>query len=738
MVHHPVPMRVQISTIYALILGLTVAVASSLSAQTASETPSPASYGSDVFLNPVVVHGDKDDPFFAHSASSATKTETPLLDLPQTVNVVPRDLFSLQGARSLEDALLNVAGVSPSVGDGQRDQVYIRGFSAQYDQYLDGVRDDAMYFRDLANIDRIEVLEGPSAVLYGHGSAGGIVDRISRLPVQTPVGSLEVTCGSWDERRVELDSGGPLGSPSLAYRLDAAAEDSGGFRDQYFLKRYHLSPSIAWRANSDTRILLQFDYLDDLRLDDLGIPALVGAAGTGFTGEAPAIPIGSYFGSPDSFDNDYVRAAVDTSTLTVDHQFSPDVLLHEVFRAEHYTLDRNNMLPTGVYIPGGGIYTGNLDSVWVDRSQRQILRFENDLFNQLECSLKATTSRIAHTVLLGLELGRQSADLHATLHNAPAVALVNPVLTDVLPGSAPASVTATAARADTAGVYLQDQISFSEQWKALVGIRGDLYEVLQQNKRLPFNQLESLNRTLSPRMGVVYEPTHDLSAYATISQSFSPAAGDGISTAASTAALAPLRATNFEIGAKRSLLGDSLSATVAIFQLTRDITETNPLSNLTTVAGQQRSRGLDLVLAGRLSKRWSVSASYEILDPVIVKGGIDGGGVLLDGKMPSLVPRNSASVYTTLDLGHGFGLGGGAVSMGGRFTSNDDSVSLPAFTVLNAVAYYRNRSWEARINANNLLNHRYFITAGEGTDFTGQTVMPGAPLNVSGTIVRRF
>ena len=208
------PVRAQTLTIKTAILYVAAAVLPSIYAQTASSTQPPASYGVDVFLNPLVVHGDKDDPFFAPSASSATKTDTALLDLPQTVNVVPRDLFSLQGARSLEDALLNVAGVSPSVGDGQRDQVYIRGFSAQYDQYLDGVRDEAMYFRDLSNIDRVEVLEGPSAVLYGHGSAGGIVDRISRLPSATALGSLDVTYGSWDQRRAEIDSGGPLGSPA--------------------------------------------------------------------------------------------------------------------------------------------------------------------------------------------------------------------------------------------------------------------------------------------------------------------------------------------------------------------------------------------------------------------------------------------------------------------------------------------------------------------------------------------
>jgi catecholate siderophore receptor len=707
-------------------------------AQAATTASDPASLGQEVFLNPLEVHADPVDPFFAPAATSPTKTEAPLLDTPQSVDVVPRDLFELQGARSLEDALLNIAGVSPSVGDGQRDQVYIRGFSAQYDQYLDGIRDEAMYFRDLSNIDSIEVLEGPSAALYGHGSAGGLIDRITRQPTSAETGSLTLTYGSWDDRRAELDSGGPLGEAALDYRLDVAGEDSGGFRDQNFLERFHVSPSVAWQATPDTRILFQFDALTDVRLDDLGIPALVGPAGSGFTGTEPAVPIGSYYGEPDSFDNDYVRSEVSTGTLTFDHRFGPALSLHDAFRAEHYTLDRNNMLPTGVYLPGGGVFDGDLGQVWVTRSQRRIERFENDLFNQLEATWQPRTAGADHRILAGLEIGRQSADASSTQTNAPPVALVDPVLTGLAPGTAPASATSTAVRADTVGLYLQDQLTFSRQWKALAGVRLDYFGVGQQNRLAPSNQIGSFDRTTSPRIGIVYEPVPDLSVYGTVSQSFSPAAGDGISTAANTAALAPLRATNYEIGAKRSFLGESLSATASIFQLTRNITETDPLTDLTTASGEQRSRGLDLVLSGRLTARWSVSASYELLDPEILDGGVDAGGVDLDGRMPELVARNSASAFTTVDLGDGFGIGMGTVTLGGRYSSNDDSVSLPAFTVVNAVAYWRHGRWEARINAGNFLNHRYYLTAGEGTDFTGQTAMPGAPINASCSIIWRF
>ena len=168
-----------------------------------------------------------------------------------------------------------------------------------------------MYLRDLSNIDSIEVLEGPSAVLYGHGSAGGLVNRISRLPTATAIGDLSLTYGSWSERRGELDAGGPLGSGPFTYRFDAAGEDSGGFRNQAFVQRYHGSPSVAWQVSPFTRVLVQFDYLNDLRLDDVGIPALVGPAGSGFPGIVAHVPVNSYYGSPNSFDRDYTRAGVE-------------------------------------------------------------------------------------------------------------------------------------------------------------------------------------------------------------------------------------------------------------------------------------------------------------------------------------------------------------------------------------------------------------------------------------------
>lgn len=689
-------------------------------------------------LEPVSVDSTAEsNNFRAVDSKTGTKTDTPLMDVPQTINVVDRDLFSLEGSRSLEDVLSNVAGVSPSVGDGQRDQVYIRGFVATNDEYIDGVRDSETYFRDLANIESVEVIQGPAAALYGHGSAGGIINRVTRKPTDTPVGELDLTFGTWGEERAEFDAGGPLTFGHLAYRLDAALEQSGGFREQYFLERDHISPSVAWSPSKDTRVLVQLDTLTDRRLDDLGMPALVGLAGSGFSGTTPDVPISNYYGSPDGHMADYVLAEVNSATVTIDKILGPGWTLHDTARAEHYTLDRNNILPTGVYVPVGGTFDGNLSQVWVNRSGRHILRNQNDLFNQLESVWTTDAGALNQKILLGLEVARQTAGSNSEQFAEAPVVLVDPVLIGTPSGEAPSSHTWSAVSSDTAGLYLQDQISFSALLKALVGVRFDYFSVEQNSLLPPTTDLYNLNRTASPRAGLVWEPTKVYSLYASAGRSFQPSS-DSLSIAATNAALAPQETTNYEVGSKMNMDGGRLTASVALFQVERNISETNPLNGTVSNVGNQRSTGVELAVAGHLSRNWSISAAYSLLDAEIVNGGYDVGGVLLNGRLPGLVPRNSATLFTAYELPNGFGIGAGMVSMGGRYTSNDDSVSLPAFAVFNAVAYYRSAHWEARLNLNNVLNLRYFVTAGEGTDVTGQTVMPGAPINVGVTVVRRF
>ena len=222
-----------------------------------------------------------------------------------------------------------------------------------------------------------------------------------------------------------------------------------------------------------------------------------------------------------------------------------------------------------------------------------------------------------------------------------------------------------------------------------------------------------------------------------MSRSFEPSA-DGLSVAAASAALVPQRTTGGEVGVKAEVIPSRLEATVALFQAQENISETNPLTGIVSNIGDQRSRGINTSLGGYLSPEWRVVASYCLMDPTLVHAGVDAAGILLDGHLVGLAPRNSASLFTIWGLPEGFGIGGGATYQGGRYTANDDLIGLPAYTVVNGVLTWRHGPWRARLNLDNLLNHRYIATAGEGTDYTGQTVLPGAPIHASVTVSWRF
>ena len=248
-------------------LALLIALATQqLSSPLYAQTAAPAQ--PEANLPEVKVQGTRQsESYNPPTAVSATKIEAPLRDIPQTVNVVPQQLLRDQGVRSLQDVLKSVPGIGLSHGDGQRDQVTIRGFSAIADQFIDGMRDDALYFRDLSNIEQVEVIKGPASVLYGRGSSGGLINRISKKP-GTDKNEASVQFGSWAQRRGEFDLARNYSENGIAFRVTGAVERADSYRDQQFMQREALAPSLSIKLGADTKLLLQGEYLSDRRVTD--------------------------------------------------------------------------------------------------------------------------------------------------------------------------------------------------------------------------------------------------------------------------------------------------------------------------------------------------------------------------------------------------------------------------------------------------------------------------------------
>ena len=664
-------------------------------------------------------------------SSSATKGTAPLRDIPQTVNVVGPELIADQGVRSLTEALQNVPGVTFNMGDGQRDQVAIRGFTAIGDNFLDGVRDDALYFRDLSNTERVEVIKGPAAVLYGRGSSGGIINRVSKLPTTRAIREITAQFDSEGEKRASFDLGGGLGEAGHSFRLTGAFEDSDGFRDESYIKREAIAPSLSLKLGENTNLLLQVAHNRDRRPTDFGIPDN--------NGRPLDVDHDTYYGSGDAERDDETTATMDTATATLSHRINADWSLRNVLRYYDFKLDRDNTL-----YRSGSAYTLVNGELRMQRTHGHVVRNEDGWFNQFELTQQLALGGLRHTLLYGLELGSQEKRLDIdNWIGIDTVPLFNP-------GGAipPYATTAPNSRTidnvtkqDSAALYVQDQVALGEHWKALVGVRYDDYrqETTEPGKR----DFERTDREWSPRAGLVWQPDAVQSYYVSVSRSFQPS-GEQFQLNASNVNSDPEISTNYEVGAKWDFLGGALSAGASVFQLVRtDMKITEPVSRLTINAGEQRTNGLELSLSGRPAQGWQVHGGYAFLDTEIVKSTATGGANFgttritapFEGKEAPLTPRHSASLWVMRELGLGWRLGGGVRAQSSQYAAPDNLVRLPGFAVFDAALLYRGRAYDLAFNLKNVFDREYWASAHGSVNGLNQ---PGAPRTLQATASYRF
>jgi catecholate siderophore receptor len=657
------------------------------------------------------------------TTTTAARIEAPLRDIPQTVNVIPQTLIEDQNAQSLQDALRNVPGVSFHIGDGQRDQFYIRGFDAIGDLFVDGIRDDALYYRDLSNVQSIEVLKGPAAVLYGRGSSGGIINRITKKPGGR-IRDVEFTLGTYDQKRATFDVGEDMGS-AAAFRITGAVEDSGSFRDEGFLEREVFAPSLALELSPATKMLIQVERLRDRRLTDMGIPA--------FQGKPADVNIDTFYGTSDAEDEDYSESNVLSGRITLEHAFNDDLTLRNVLAAYDYELDRKNTF--GRVVDEAKQTT----KLFHGETERQ----DDGWFNQLELRQKAELAGMQHQLLYGIEIGRQYKDLEVrNFALQPEVPLFNPGQPDISAfGPRPAAPgTDNLTKLKVTSAYLQDLVSLSEHWKALVGLRHDKFEQTVDDKLIA--DRGRTDNEWSPRAGLVFQPADWQSYYVSYSRSFQPS-GEVLAFAANQSELAPEETTNIEIGSKLDFFGGRLSATASVFHLERtDIKNTDPVTREIVPVGTQRTRGIELTLSGEVAPDWNIYAGYAHLDARITESvatqttnTVPGIVVPLEGNRAALTPQNSANLWLMHDLGEGFSVGGGFNYVGDRYASPDNTVTLDSYLTFDAAAIYRSKKYDVALNLKNITDKRYFIS---GHGASNNLNAPGAPRMASLTLRLHF
>ena len=490
--------------------------------------------------------------YLTPETSTATKTLTPLRDVPQSITVVGQEQIRDQVLLSIGDVARYVPGLMAIQGENNRDQLVIRGNSTSADFFLNGVRDDVQYYRDLYNVDRVEVLKGSNAMEFGRGGGGGVVNRVSKEAGFAPLREFSVLGGSFGEKRFAADLDQPLSS-RLALRLNAVYENADSFRDYGGLERYAVNPTLTFAPSSATRFTLGFENLNDNRIADRGIPS--------FQGRPTDLPVSAYFGNPNQ---SKVFANVNIGTITFDQKIG---LLNIRNRTQIADYDRGYQN----FVPGAVTADGLQDSV----SAYNNATHRRNFFSQTDLVYTASTGSFRHTILGGVEIGRQLTDnLRNTgyFNNSSATSILVPLANGAFFTPANFQHAPTDAfnhlRTNIGAVYVQDQIALNRFVQVIAGLRFDYFDLRFLDKNTA-GTMRRIDHLASPRAGLVFKPVTALSLYTSYSVSYLPSSGDQFSSLTSiTQLLKPEKFANYEAGVKWDLQ-PNLALTTAVYRLDR-------------------------------------------------------------------------------------------------------------------------------------------------------------------------
>ena len=659
----------------------------------------------------IVVTGER-VAYGVKATTTATKTPTDIRNIPQALTIVSKAQIDDQQLRSVGDLLLFVPGASYNSGEGNRDTLVLRGNSSTADFFVDGVRDDVQYFRDFYNVERVEVLKGPNAMIFGRGGGGGIINRVLKRPSFAAARSFTLSADNWGARRLTADLDQPL-SQALGVRLNGLYENSDSFRRHVDLERYGVNPTVALLAGPDTQVDVSYEYFHDRRTADRGLPA---------DGDEPLRGHRrDFLGDPDK---SFAKADVNLASVAVEHRFSDALTLRNRTQFGDYAKFYQNIFPNSFDRTSGEVTLRGYNN----RNDRR------SLFSQTDLVWQGSLAGIDQTVLLGFELGRERSRnrrMTAMFLGSDVVPVTNPTV-DADAIFAPSATDAdNRVRANVAAFYAQDQIRPAQWLEIVAGLRFDSFRLHVDDLR-DGSRLGRKDNLWSPRLGLVLKPSDRLSVYASYSRSYLPQSGDQFSSLdADRAALKPERFDNYEVGAKLQLPG-GLLATAALYQLDRTNTRAvDPLDPARTVlTGAQRSRGLELGLERSVSSRWLISAGYTLQKAEISETTT----AAPKGREVPLVPPHSFSLWNRYDVNDRLGMGVGVIARSKSYASISNRVKLPGYARVDAALYYALPGGiEAQVNVENLLGAHYFPTANSDNN-----IAPGAPRTLKASIGYRF
>ncbi len=656
-------------------------------------------------LDIVVVGEQIDSEYFVPETRVGTRTPTDRLEIPQSIQVIPEQLLEDQQAIELDEAIVNnTSGVVVNTTEGSGFRFAIRGFDRANilrDGFnlsaSDGIRSGLSVLSETANLERIEVLRGPASILYGDLNPGGVINLVTKQPLADPFYEVGLQVGDHDFFRPSLDVTGPLtGDERVRYRLNALYENDNGFRDfDQNMQRFFIAPVVAWEIDDRTNLSVELEYLNDERPYDTGTLAF----GDGII-DIPRDRIANEF--DDSRDQNTFIAG-----YTFEHEFNDNWEIRNALRYGRQSVDGRVANPVA-FNESTGIVT-RLDAA-VDNF-RESVALQTNVVGEFE------TGAIGHTLLFGADFSTNSTDrLTEGNFTAPLILNIFDPVYDATPRDESRFLPALDefVRTNRFGIYLQDQISFTDQLILVAGLRYDTVEqnlttdeTFQGPNRIPGDSQSQDNDAWTPRIGLVYQPTSDLALYTSYSRSFTP----NFSTTVDGDFLEPEEGEGFEVGVKTEFLDDRLFASLSYFNITRqNVAVPDPdamaVFNAFIGTGEQNSEGIEFDVVGEILPGWNVVASYSYIDAEVTEDTVIDEGNNLIG-----IPEHSASLWTTYRLqsgdleGLGFGLGINYV--GDREGDINNSFELDDYFLTNAAIFYERDNWELAVNFKNIFDVEY-------------------------------
>lgn len=662
--------------------------------------------GSTLPLVNVVAASEEDargkvDGYVARRSASGTKTDTPLLEIPQSISVIGRTEMEARGAQNLMDIIAYTPGISVNTygpDNRGRDDFALRGFvDTNTSNYRDGLPQsgfDLLYsMTEPYGLERVDVLRGPASVLFGRGDAGGIINRASKLPTGVRAREIEVQYGSFDRKQIAFDLDDTFsGNADLSYRLVGLVLDSNdqeSYPDGTKLNRsrYYLAPSLRWKPNAGTSLTLTSEFLQHNSPEDTYYAL---AADQSLTDRK----MGDY-----SFSK--FKQKQGTIGYQFEHAFNDAWTFRQNARYSKTTQERR-VLWVDALQPDGHTYTRYTKS-WNDEATHAVI--DTNLQGKLH------TGAIQHTVLLGVDWTQQEGKALRFLGTGPDLDLLNPKYGLAVPTPNVPNADFTQ-RITQTGIYAQDQIKFGEHWVATIGGRQD-HARTTTNDRLNVSDRSNSDSVFSGRAGLTYLVGNGWAPYVSYAESFLPVGG----LDSDNNPFKPSRGKQVEAGIKFQPANSRSLFTAAIFDLrkTNVVTYQNIAPYAARQIGKQRARGLELEAKTELARGLNAVASYTLLDMKVLESA-DSSEL---GKVPATIPKETASLWLDYEMGGGYGVGAGVNYVGKRQNDEANTSAQPGYALVNAMFRYDQGQWRLTLNAGNLFNRDYYTICYHGECYRG-------------------